>query len=206
MTKSRNSKTGDTKLGLRIGDTGNVYFSRCYGGVDMLVSGPGGLLALATEGGGTRLPDRVDIDRLRSSGAAMMVEQVVPRGGITEGPIRRVDVITMRHAPSTPDYTEHMTPVPSILSPDGRERHGPPSPQEYADHIASTLAFEAATNASLSASSAYEYYREALAELNEQHRTGRVGRMPASQFDRLVAVADFLMESGDEPPVGATIH
>lgn len=197
---------GKKIVGLKVADSGCLYYHRRVGGIDMHVSSAGGLLAIAPNGGETCLPGAIDIRDLRARGIVASVSMVVSDAGVVEAPIRFVDVIPTKPVRKPHDVIEMMTPVPMILSPDGRERHGPPSPQEYADHVASTLAFEAATNASLSALSAYGYYREVLDHLNRHHRTGEVPRMAPSAFDRLVAVAEFLMDDEAEPAAGATIH
>lgn len=196
---------GKKILGLKVADSGCLYYHRRVGGIDMHVSSAGGLLAIAPNGE-TCLPGAVDIRDLRNRGVVASVSMVVSDHDTVEAPIRFVDVIPTKPAPKPLDVVEMMTPLPLIMSDDGSERHGPPSPQEQADHIASTLAFEAVTNRGLSARCAYEYYREALEHHNEQHRTGEIERMTPSDFDRLIAVARFLVEDAAEPPFGATVH
>lgn len=197
---------GKKILGLKVAESGCLYYHRRVGGVDMHVSGAGGLLAIAPKGGEACLPNAVDIRDLRNRGVVASVSMVVSDEDTVEAPIRFVDVIPTRPAPKILDVVEMMTPVPLIMSDDGSERHGPPSPQEQADHIASTLAFEAVTNHNLSARGAYEYYRAALRHHNKQHRTGEIERMTPSDFDRLIALARFLIEDAAEPPCGATVH
>lgn len=206
MSKGRNVAKGGTKSGIKVGETGSVYFSRRYGRVDMHVSEPGGLLAVATEDGGTRPADPVDIDRLKKSGHAVAIGGIVPDAKAGDGPIRRVDVIDTRSAPKPLHASEMMTSSPSIGSAGDGERHGPPTLQERADHIATTFAFDTVVHESLSARCAYGYYLAALRDMNRRHRTARIEPMSTADFDRLVAVAGFIMEAGLEPPTGATIH
>lgn len=206
MTKSTNTAKGEKKTGIVVGETGDVYFPRRYGGIDMHVSGPGALLAVLTADGGTRPADHLDIARLKRAGGAVAVEAIVPGGRNGERPIRRVDVVGNRPAPDTLAVMELMTPVPSVRTADGSERHGPPSPQEYADHIASTLVFEAVTNPFLTTRAAYAYYFEALHDLNRRHVTGRIGPMSRADFQRLMIIARCLLETEAEPPADATIH
>lgn len=206
MSKGRNADKGEKKLGIKVGQTGDVYYSRCYGGIDMHVSSHGGLLAVATEEGGPRPAGRIDIDHLKRSGDAVAFEGVVPDGGTGDGPIRCVDVITMQPSPKAVDVSEMTTSMPPIKSAGEGERYGPASPQEQADQIASTFALEAVVHDFLSVRCAYEYYREAIKDLNRHHRAARIEPLSAGHFDRLVAVARFIMEVESDPPVGATMH
>jgi len=205
MSKGRNADRGETKLGIKVCQTGDVYYSRCYGGIDMHVGGQGGLLAIATDDG-PRPAKRVDIDHLKMSGDAVVFEGIVADGGAGEGPIRRVDVIAMKPSPKSVDTSETTTLMPPIEPEEAGERHGPPSPQEQADQIASTFALEAVVHDFLSVRCAYEYYREAIKDLNRHHRAARIEPLSAGDFDRLVAVARFIMEVESDPPVGTTMH
>lgn len=205
MSKGRNAGKGETKVGIKVGQTGDVYYSRRYGGIDMHVGGNGALLAVATDDG-PRPAGRIDIDHLKRSGDAVAFEGVVPDGGTGDGPIRRVDVITMQPSPNAVDVSEMTTSMPPIESAGHGGRYGPDSPEEQADHIASTFAFEAVVHDFLSVRCAYEYYREAIKDLNRHHRAARIEPLSAEDFDRLYAVARFIMEGKDGRPVGSTMH
>jgi hypothetical protein len=206
MSKGRNAGNGETKVGIKVGQTGDVYYSRRYGGIDMHVSSLGGLLAVATEEGGPRPADRIDIDHLKRSGDAVAFEGIVPDGGAGEGPIRCVDIIAMQPSQKAINVSETTTLMPPIEPEEAGERHGPPSPQEQADQIASTFALEAVVHDFLSVRCAYEYYREAIKDLNRHHRAARIEPLSAEDFDRLVAVARFIVEVEHGPNVGSTMH
>lgn len=197
MTHNTSKKSFD---GIRVVVGGRTFHPRHVGGVDMLVDPDGALLALSLGGGERRLPDGADLLRLSSHGVIRVLPAVDPAVDAAQGPLRSVRVIPMARKPMGLRVAQ-----PARVA-TGAERHGPASPVEMADHVASTMVVQPILHRSVSARAAHLLYLEAMAELNDRLGRHAVEPLCARYFQRRIAVARFLAENPLGAGVGATIH